>query len=77
MTGTAALVQPSAARAESHFDWSDPLLLDEALTEDERMVRDSAHAYCQEKLFPRVPEANRHDVSTANHERDGGARFSG
>jgi hypothetical protein len=51
MTGTAALVQPSAARVETHFDWSDPLLLDEALSEDERMVRDSAHAYCQEKLF--------------------------
>src|SRR6266436_929508 len=61
MTGTAALVQPSAARAESHFDWSDPLLFEEALSEDERMVRDSAHAYCQEKLFPRVLEANRHE----------------
>src|SRR5260370_25660277 len=61
MTRTVALAQPSAARAESHFDWSDPLLLDEALSEDERMVRDSAHAYCQEKLFPRVLEANRHE----------------
>src|SRR6266851_5420611 len=61
MTGSAALVQSSAARAETHFDWSDPLLLDEALSEDERMVRDSAHAYCQEKLFPRVLEANRHE----------------
>src|SRR5216684_2589805 len=61
MTRTVALAEPSAARAETHFDWSDPLLLDEALTEDERMVRDSAHAYCQEKLFPRVLEANRHE----------------
>src|SRR5260370_18145216 len=61
MTRTVALAQPSAARAESHFDWSDPLLLDEALSEDERMVRDSARAYCQEKLFPRVLEANRHE----------------
>jgi glutaryl-CoA dehydrogenase len=43
------------------FDWTDPLLLDEALTEDERMVRDSARAYSQEKLFPRVLEANRHE----------------
>jgi glutaryl-CoA dehydrogenase len=43
------------------FDWTDPLLLDEQLTEDERMVRDSAHAYCQEKLMPRVLEANRHE----------------
>jgi glutaryl-CoA dehydrogenase len=43
------------------FDWTDPLLLDEQLSEDERMVRDSAHAYCQEKLMPRVLEANRHE----------------
>ena len=43
------------------FDWADPLLLEEALTEEERMVRDSARAYCQEKLFPRVLEANRHE----------------
>jgi len=43
------------------FDWADPLLLDEALTEDERMVRDSARAYCQEKLLPRVLEANRNE----------------
>jgi glutaryl-CoA dehydrogenase len=43
------------------FDWTDPLLLDEALSEEERMVRDSARAYCQEKLFPRVLAANRHE----------------
>ena len=43
------------------FDWTDPLLLDEQLSEDERMVRDSAHAYCQEKLMPRVLKANRHE----------------
>ena len=43
------------------FDWADPLLLEEALTEEERMVRESARAYCQEKLFPRVLEANRHE----------------
>ena len=43
------------------FDWADPLLLEEELSEDERMVRDSARAYCQEKLLPRVLEANRHE----------------
>ena len=43
------------------FDWSDPLLLDEALSEDERMVRDSARAYSQEKLFPRILQAHRHE----------------
>jgi glutaryl-CoA dehydrogenase len=43
------------------FVWDDPLLLEEELTDDERMVRDSARAYCQEKLMPRVLEANRHE----------------
>ncbi|MFN4289450.1 MAG: acyl-CoA dehydrogenase [Permianibacter sp.] len=42
-------------------NWDDMLLLDEQLTEDERLIRDSARAYCQEKLMPRVMEANRHE----------------
>ena len=54
MTSAPALAQAVAAPVETPFDWADPLLLDEALSEDERMVRDSAHAYCQEKLFPPV-----------------------
>jgi glutaryl-CoA dehydrogenase len=41
------------------FAWDDPLLLEDELTDDERMIRDSARAYCQEKLMPRVIEANR------------------
>jgi glutaryl-CoA dehydrogenase len=43
------------------FQWEDPLLLDDQLTDEERMVRESAHAYCQEKLMPRVLEAHRHE----------------
>ena len=43
------------------FDWSDPLLLDSELAEDEQMVRDSARAYCRDKLMPRVLAANRHE----------------
>ena len=39
------------------FDWEDPLLLDAELTEDERMIRDTARDYAQEKLMPRVTEA--------------------
>lgn len=39
------------------FDWEDPFLLDEQLTEDERMIRDTARDYAQEKLMPRVTEA--------------------
>jgi len=60
MTSRPALAQP-AASDESAFDWADPLLLEEALTEEERMARDSAQAYAQEKLMPRVLEANRHE----------------
>src|SRR5690554_607300 len=43
------------------FNWEDPLLLDTQLTEEERMVRDAARAYCQEKLLPRVLEAFRNE----------------
>ena len=43
------------------FRWDDALLLDAQLSEEERMVRDSARAYCQEKLQPRILEANRHE----------------
>ncbi len=43
------------------FNWQDPLLLESLLTEEERMIRDSAHQYCQEKLMPRILLANRHE----------------
>ncbi len=48
--------------AKSTFQWNDPFLLNEQLTEEERMVRDAAHDYCQNKLMPRVLEANRHET---------------
>ena len=47
--------------ARPAFQWSDPLLLDDQLADDERMVRDAARSYCEEKLMPRVIEANRHE----------------
>jgi len=43
------------------FKWEDPLLLEDQLTEEERMVRDSAHSYAQQSLMPRILEANRHE----------------
>lgn len=43
------------------FDWKDPLLLREELTEEERMVQDTAYRYAQEKLMPRVTEAFRNE----------------
>ena len=45
------------------FKWDDPLLLDAELTEEERMVRDAAHAYAQDKLMPRIRDAFRHEKS--------------
>ena len=36
------------------FDWTDPFLLDELLTEEERMIRDTARAYAQDRLAPRI-----------------------
>ena len=48
------------------FNWQDPLLLESLLSEEERMIRDSAHQYCQEKLMPRILTANRDEVFDAN-----------
>ena len=46
---------------KASFNWIDPLLLDQQLTEEERMVRDSAEQFAQHKLAPRVLEAFRHE----------------
>jgi glutaryl-CoA dehydrogenase len=45
------------------FKWDDPLLLDQQLREEERMVRDAAHAYAQDKLMPRIRDAFRHETT--------------
>ena len=47
--------------AHPPFQWDDPFLLDGQLTEDERMVQQTARQYCREKLQPRVLEAFRHE----------------
>ncbi|HWS73995.1 MAG TPA: acyl-CoA dehydrogenase [Quisquiliibacterium sp.] len=49
------------SRAKASFNWADPLLLDAQLTEDERMVREAAAAYCQDRLAPRVVESFRNE----------------
>jgi len=54
------------------FHWDDPLLLDAQLTSDERQARDAAHAYCQERLTPRVLEAFRHERTDAGIFREMG-----
>ena len=43
------------------FVWNDPLLLDEQLTGDERLIQDTTRQYAQDKLMPRVIDANRHE----------------
>jgi glutaryl-CoA dehydrogenase len=45
----------------SKFVWEDPLQLEQQLTDEERMVREAAAAYCQQKLMPRVQDAFRHE----------------
>ena len=45
---------PSSKASRAAFQWDDPLLLEDQLSEDERMIRDTARDYCQEKLAPRV-----------------------
>ncbi len=55
------------------FDWQDPFRLDDQLSDDERMVRDAAHAYAQERLAPRVLEAFRHERTDVAIFREMGA----
>jgi glutaryl-CoA dehydrogenase len=50
-------------QAKAQFHWDDPLLLDQQLTDEERMVRDAAAAYCQDKLQPRVLDAFRNETT--------------
>ena len=44
------------------FDWKDPMFFDQQLSDEERMIRDAAYDYCQDKLMPRVKQANREEV---------------
>ncbi len=46
---------------KSKFNWEDPFLLQEQLTEEERLIQKSARDYCQAKLMPRILEAARHE----------------
>ena len=63
----------SPARAKASFKWDDPLLLDAQLTEEERMIRDAAASYCQDKLLPRVLEAFRHEKTDVEIFREMGS----
>lgn len=65
MTMNAPAMNPELTRAGMHgvpFDWQDPFCLDAALTDEERMIRDAARDYAQERLMPRILMANRHET---------------
>ena len=68
-TATANGHAPKWAR----FSWEDPFLLDEQLTDEERMIRDAARDYAQERLMPRVLEGNRHETFDREIIREMGA----
>jgi len=59
--------------SQAPFRWDDPLLLEEQLTEDERLVRDAARDYCQQRLAPRVLEAFRQETTDPAIFREMGA----
>ena len=52
--------------SKPRFKWADPFLLDDQLSSEERMVRDTARNYCQDKLMPRVLEAHRQETTDRN-----------
>jgi glutaryl-CoA dehydrogenase len=52
-------MKPNDLKAQ--FDWADALLLEDQLTDEERMVRDAAKSYATDRLLPRILEANRHE----------------
>ena len=60
-------------RTETRFHWNDPFLLDLQLTDEERMVRDTARDYCRDRLAPRVLEAFRHERTDVEIFRELGA----
>ncbi|HST75020.1 MAG TPA: acyl-CoA dehydrogenase family protein, partial [Acetobacteraceae bacterium] len=55
------VASPAKAGRFTPFKWDDALRLEGQLSEDERAIRDAAQEYCQDKLLPRVLEANRHE----------------
>ncbi|HCS71886.1 MAG TPA: acyl-CoA dehydrogenase, partial [Rhodospirillaceae bacterium] len=55
-------VAPKSPQAKPEFNWEDPFGLVDQLTEDERMVAETARAYSQDKLMPRVLESFRNET---------------
>ena len=64
---------PDRAATKAVFRWDDPLLLEDQLAQDERMVRETSRAYAQDKLAPRVTQAFRHETTDPGIFREMGA----
>ncbi|MCC7151076.1 MAG: acyl-CoA dehydrogenase family protein, partial [Rubrivivax sp.] len=62
----------TSSNSKVSFHWDDALLLEQQLSDDERAVRDAAHAYCQDKLLPRVQQAFREEKTDASIFREMG-----
>jgi glutaryl-CoA dehydrogenase len=62
MSQASAAAASTPSKGKARFVWEDPLLLEEQLSEEERMIRDAARDYCQDKLMPRILEANRREI---------------
>ncbi|MGB3454785.1 MAG: acyl-CoA dehydrogenase [Litorimonas sp.] len=62
MTATATHAAKAASASLPAFDWADPLYLDSQLSEEERLIRDMARTYCQERLMPRVLDNFRNET---------------
>jgi glutaryl-CoA dehydrogenase len=54
---------PSTSGSQTAFDWADPFLLEEQLSDEEKLIRDTAHAFAQERLLPRVADDYLHEVT--------------
>ncbi|WP_246710291.1 acyl-CoA dehydrogenase [Martelella soudanensis] len=61
MTEPAVAVLDRARMKGAHFDWQDPFLIEALLSPEEIMIRDAARDYAQERLMPRILDANRHE----------------
>jgi glutaryl-CoA dehydrogenase len=75
MSQTAARIEPRSQQQskDAAFNWEDPLDLESELSEEERMVRDTARGYAQDKLFPRVLMDNREERFERSIVREMGA----
>jgi glutaryl-CoA dehydrogenase len=57
-----AVAAAPSAPAKPEFAWDDPFLFDEQLTDDERLIQATVRQYAQDRLMPRILEANRHEL---------------